>query len=202
MCDTYTIVSIQFIVTDMSTYYTHKYIYLNNIYLQIFALFKLLINYILVVMNNNRYLFILRNTGLQHVVFSHIVDMNWPQDLRDKYIDMEGGMVDELTCSCCADLLVEPTTLECGHTVCRLCLAHWYMNGRRECPECRQKWHTDLVGKVNYTLRYSILFVYPHCSNLDNNRFKIILLALYIALLEGEMCLRWTKFQNTWPPFS
>ena len=69
------------------------------------------------------------------------------------------GMVDELTCSCCADLLVEPTTLDCGHTVCRLCLAHWYLLGKRECPQCRQVWQNNMVGNVNYTLRWALQII-------------------------------------------
>lgn len=59
------------------------------------------------------------------------------------------------TCSCCYDLLVEPTTLMCGHSFCRICLARWYLeSGKRECPECRQVYLG--VPKVNIVLRSTI----------------------------------------------
>ena len=58
----------------------------------------------------------------------------------------------DLQCSCCFELMVEPTTLNCGHSFCRFCLAKWWDTSKRAtCPDCRQPW----VGfpKVNIVLR-------------------------------------------------
>ncbi|KAJ0033124.1 hypothetical protein NQD34_000231 [Periophthalmus magnuspinnatus] len=58
----------------------------------------------------------------------------------------------ELSCHCCYNILLDPTTLTCGHSVCRPCLAMWWHSSKKnECPECREKW----VGfpKINILLR-------------------------------------------------
>ncbi|KAI0224035.1 Bifunctional apoptosis regulator [Lamellibrachia satsuma] len=50
--------------------------------------------------------------------------------------------------------MVEPTTLMCGHSFCRPCLAQWYLkSGKRECPNCRQV--DESVPKVNTVLSFS-----------------------------------------------
>ncbi|KAG7485135.1 bifunctional apoptosis regulator [Solea senegalensis] len=59
----------------------------------------------------------------------------------------------EFSCHCCYDILVNPTTLTCGHNFCRHCLALWWESSRKnECPECREKW--EGFPKVNILLRY------------------------------------------------
>ena len=59
----------------------------------------------------------------------------------------------EFVCGCCYELLIQPTTLTCGHSFCRLCLANWYgTSNKRECPECRQVWQG--LPQVNFLLRY------------------------------------------------
>ena len=58
----------------------------------------------------------------------------------------------DFSCHCCYDILVNPTTLNCGHTFCRHCLALWWESSRKnECPECREKW--EGFPKVNILLR-------------------------------------------------
>uniref|UniRef100_H3CS39 Bifunctional apoptosis regulator n=1 Tax=Tetraodon nigroviridis TaxID=99883 RepID=H3CS39_TETNG len=58
----------------------------------------------------------------------------------------------EFFCHCCYDVLVNPTTLTCGHSFCRHCLALWWESSRKnECPECREKW--EGFPKVNILLR-------------------------------------------------
>uniref|UniRef100_A0A8C8TX33 Bifunctional apoptosis regulator n=1 Tax=Peromyscus maniculatus bairdii TaxID=230844 RepID=A0A8C8TX33_PERMB len=60
--------------------------------------------------------------------------------------------VSEFSCHCCYDTLVNPTTLNCGHSFCRHCLALWWMSSKKtECPECREKW--EGFPKVNILLR-------------------------------------------------
>lgn len=58
----------------------------------------------------------------------------------------------ELSCHCCYDILVNPTTLTCGHNFCRHCLALWWQSSQKnECPECREKW--EGFPKINTLLR-------------------------------------------------
>lgn len=59
---------------------------------------------------------------------------------------------EELRCPVCFLLLVDPTTLNCGHTMCKLCLARWYnVSKKKECTVCRQQWEGQ--PKVNTTIR-------------------------------------------------
>lgn len=59
----------------------------------------------------------------------------------------------EFSCHCCYEILVNPTTLTCGHNFCRHCLALWWESSyKNECPECREKW--EGFPKVNILLRY------------------------------------------------
>ncbi|KAK7112947.1 bifunctional apoptosis regulator-like [Littorina saxatilis] len=61
---------------------------------------------------------------------------------------------EEFTCPVCLNILLEPTTLTCGHNICRGCLAGWYLSNvprKNECPTCRQKW--EGFPQVNKTLR-------------------------------------------------
>ncbi|KAL9957563.1 hypothetical protein ACROYT_G039206 [Oculina patagonica] len=66
----------------------------------------------------------------------------------------------DLQCSCCFELMVEPTTLNCGHSFCRFCLAQWWHASRHcTCPECRQSWSG--FPKVNIVLRKTIKILFP-----------------------------------------
>lgn len=68
--------------------------------------------------------------------------------------------VSEFSCHCCYDTLVNPTTLNCGHSFCRHCLALWWMSSKKtECPECREKW--EGFPKVNILLRDAIEKLFP-----------------------------------------
>jgi pSer/pThr/pTyr-binding forkhead associated (FHA) protein len=43
-------------------------------------------------------------------------------------------------CCICCDLLLNPFSMQCGHTFCGDCLATWYMttsSGNKTCPQCR-----------------------------------------------------------------
>ncbi|XP_030635783.1 bifunctional apoptosis regulator [Chanos chanos] len=61
----------------------------------------------------------------------------------------------EFACHCCYDVLVNPTTLNCGHSFCRHCLALWWeSSGKNECPECRERW--EGFPKVNILLRDAV----------------------------------------------
>ncbi|XP_033755471.1 bifunctional apoptosis regulator-like isoform X2 [Pecten maximus] len=66
----------------------------------------------------------------------------------------------EAKCGCCFELLVEPTTLVCGHTFCRHCLAKWTVtSGRRLCPTCKSEWRGS--PKVNIIIRAMLEKSYP-----------------------------------------
>uniref|UniRef100_A0AAY5E821 RING-type domain-containing protein n=1 Tax=Electrophorus electricus TaxID=8005 RepID=A0AAY5E821_ELEEL len=68
---------------------------------------------------------------------------------------MSGLTEQEFTCHCCYDVLVKPTTLHCGHSFCRHCLALWWeSSGKTECPECRERW--EGFPKVNILLRDAV----------------------------------------------
>ncbi|KAJ7306037.1 hypothetical protein JRQ81_010403 [Phrynocephalus forsythii] len=68
--------------------------------------------------------------------------------------------VSEFSCHCCYDILVNPTTLNCGHSFCRHCLALWWAASKKhECPECREKW--EGFPKVNILLRDAVEKLFP-----------------------------------------
>ncbi|KAK1344828.1 hypothetical protein QTO34_013531 [Cnephaeus nilssonii] len=68
--------------------------------------------------------------------------------------------VSEFSCHCCYDILINPTTLNCGHSFCRHCLALWWTSSKKtECPECREKW--EGFPKVNILLRDAIEKLFP-----------------------------------------
>ena len=87
---------------------------------------------------------------------------------------------EDFVCSCCYEILLEPTTLPCGHTFCRFCLAKWWQTSKRtECVECRRP--VNEFPNVNFTLR----FVYIHCYTiiLDNLQDKYIIFLSFVALI-------------------
>lgn len=82
-------------------------------------------------------------------------DHQVPADLQEEDRLQSAGpqiSVSEFSCHCCYDILVNPTTLNCGHSFCRHCLALWWVSSKKtECPECRDKW--EGFPKVNILLR-------------------------------------------------
>ncbi|XP_062871450.1 bifunctional apoptosis regulator-like isoform X2 [Trichomycterus rosablanca] len=67
--------------------------------------------------------------------------------------DLAAGIsLPEVTCPCCYEVLLDPTTLTCGHSFCRHCLAQWlHSSGRAVCPTCRRAWQG--FPKVNISFR-------------------------------------------------
>ncbi|XP_048051566.1 bifunctional apoptosis regulator-like isoform X2 [Megalobrama amblycephala] len=66
-----------------------------------------------------------------------------------------GLSTSEFTCHCCYEVLVDPTTLTCGHSFCRHCLATWWASTiRTDCPECQAIWQG--FPKVNILLRDAV----------------------------------------------
>ncbi|MBN3320195.1 TRI35 protein, partial [Atractosteus spatula] len=51
---------------------------------------------------------------------------------------------DELTCSMCFEIFMNPVVLKCSHSFCKACLEKtWMLNSSRECPFCRRRSSTD-----------------------------------------------------------
>ena len=79
------------------------------------------------------------------------VNMEIGSGLEDQMI------MDELTCAICAQTLIDPISLNCGHSFCQLCLATmWLANGRNnllqlQCPVCQQPW--KILPEINTQLR-------------------------------------------------
>ncbi|WAQ96236.1 BFAR-like protein [Mya arenaria] len=66
---------------------------------------------------------------------------------------------EDFLCGCCFDLMVQPTTLTCGHSFCRLCIANWYLSSKKtECPQCRSAWTGN--PQINITLRNLLAKMY------------------------------------------
>ncbi|XP_064191959.1 zinc-binding protein A33-like [Anguilla rostrata] len=50
----------------------------------------------------------------------------------------------DLHCPVCCEVFVFPVTLECRHTICKICVQkHWEWKGSRECPVCQRRSSTD-----------------------------------------------------------
>ncbi|XP_008852333.1 E3 ubiquitin-protein ligase TRIM21 [Nannospalax galili] len=45
---------------------------------------------------------------------------------------------EDVTCSVCLDPMVEPMSIECGHSFCKECISQVGKDGGSSCPECRQ----------------------------------------------------------------
>ncbi|CAG5135813.1 unnamed protein product [Candidula unifasciata] len=73
---------------------------------------------------------------------------------------VSADVAEEFTCSVCFLLLVQPTTLTCGHTLCRDCLARWYFTSlRKTCPLCNQSFQGHPL--INTSIRNMITKMFP-----------------------------------------
>uniref|UniRef100_A0A5F8HC43 Bifunctional apoptosis regulator n=1 Tax=Monodelphis domestica TaxID=13616 RepID=A0A5F8HC43_MONDO len=105
--------------------------------------------------------------------------------------------VSEFSCHCCYDILVNPTTLNCGHSFCRHCLALWWVSSKKtECPECREKW--EGFPKVNILLRLLLTLTDEDFSkapyNIENSSHRKAI----IMELERVKTLGVKPPQNLW----
>jgi len=72
----------------------------------------------------------------------------------------------EFACPVCLRLVIQPTTLNCGHTSCRACLAQWYFNSKKkECPLCRLEYKGHPM--INTQLKNLIEL---HCQDIIEER--------------------------------
>nr|XP_006818591.1 PREDICTED: bifunctional apoptosis regulator-like [Saccoglossus kowalevskii] len=73
-------------------------------------------------------------------------------------------------CGCCYELMVQPTTLNCGHSFCRLCLARWWkISNNTTCPGCRQQWNG--FPHINIILRTTLEKMFP--QNITSRREQL-----------------------------
>ncbi|XP_051747810.1 bifunctional apoptosis regulator-like isoform X4 [Ctenopharyngodon idella] len=87
--------------------------------------------------------------------------------IESDFSDSEESTADllepDFTCHCCYEVLVDPTTLTCGHSFCRHCLATWWASAlpsvRTDCPECRAIWQG--FPEVNILLRDAVVKLFP-----------------------------------------
>lgn len=76
---------------------------------------------------------------------------------------------DVFKCSICFEILLEPTTINCGHSFCRICLARWFEARKLArqafiCPECRKQWAA--YPEVDYSLRDAMEIWYADLINI------------------------------------
>jgi len=78
---------------------------------------------------------------------------------HDLHTKQSLSVSEDFLCGCCFDLMVQPTTLTCGHSFCRLCIANWYLSSQKtECPQCRSEWTGN--PQINITLKYNFAWNY------------------------------------------
>jgi Lon protease-like protein len=82
---------------------------------------------------------------------SHVVDSHDGEDDPDLDTDLLERLrkvaLDELDCPLCYNIMLEPTTTTCGHTLCRRCLIRSFDHSNI-CPVCRRTSYTSptLIG--------------------------------------------------------
>lgn len=61
---------------------------------------------------------------------------------------------EELLCSVCKEIMVDPGVLNCGHCICQSC--YWDILEPKRCPECRElaENHTVTIPLRNYLQKY------------------------------------------------
>nr|XP_022315080.1 bifunctional apoptosis regulator-like isoform X1 [Crassostrea virginica] len=114
------------------------------------------------------------------------------------------SMESEFICGCCSDLLVQPTTLTCGHSFCRLCLAQWFIqSSKRTCPFCQQAY----LGcpKVNITIKNLIEKSFHHklreretevCNTENENLIRRFEASVNVAQHNTQSRAQGNVFQN------
>lgn len=57
--------------------------------------------------------------------------------------DPHNSMSRLLECSICLNFIVEPVTISCGHTFCKMCLVKSLRRHKKKCPTCRSVCHVS-----------------------------------------------------------
>ena len=82
-----------------------------------------------------------------------------PDKMEETTKTNEESIMSTMMCGVCFQLLLDPITLNCGHSFCHVCLAHMWQTSRNPtllCPMCRQPWAQQLgrLPSVNVIFRY------------------------------------------------
>ena len=99
-----------------------------------------------------------------------------------------------LNCSICSiDMMLEPITVQCGHSFCRLCINKWFTQYKQnKCPMCRQKLDKQLPN-VNISLKMLI----EHVKTSDEKRiYDIDTIDDYRIKIAKRDCLEHLNFFN------
>ena len=89
--------------------------------------------------------------------------------LQNPVVEDDGDSVpDVFKCAICFEILLEPTTINCGHSFCRVCLARWFEARKLArqafiCPECRKQWAA--YPEIDYSLRDAMEIWYSELLN-------------------------------------
>lgn len=95
-----------------------------------------------------------------------LADHSFSADASVTHTTVEGTAQDESTkdkeimsCGVCFQLLLDPVTLNCGHSFCLICLAQLWHSAHNTvllCPMCRQPWAESggRLPSVNVIFRY------------------------------------------------
>ncbi|XP_038657182.1 E3 ubiquitin/ISG15 ligase TRIM25-like [Scyliorhinus canicula] len=72
-------------------------------------------------------------------------------------METAGSLAEELTCSVCLQIYQDPVILPCQHSFCEKCIdnawAHFGLQGRVSCPQCRRNFNPRPCPERNFTLR-------------------------------------------------
>ena len=92
-----------------------------------------------------------------------------------------------MACSVCLMLAVQPTTLVCGHTSCRACLAKWYFASKTKvCPLCRQPYHGLPMVNIQIRWEYFLHVNITLYSTKDADHLIFICLTLLYNVRESK----------------
>ena len=69
----------------------------------------------------------------------------------------------DMKCPVCKEILVDPCTLQCGHTFCQLCLACIVLKtseppSSRSCPLCKQPW--QVIPDINRAFKWVCMHLF------------------------------------------
>ena len=78
-----------------------------------------------------------------------------------------------MKCPVCRNVQVDPCTLQCGHAICQLCLAHMYKNLDKFCPVCKEPW--NVFPAISYNYRQSLSL----CHGVTYLQLLLLLYTLY-----------------------
>ncbi|XP_026824930.1 E3 ubiquitin-protein ligase UHRF1 isoform X2 [Ooceraea biroi] len=68
-------------------------------------------------------------------------------------------------CACCLEIVYNPVTIPCGHSICLKCLKRSFVSDVHFCPSCRYDLGKSYNMEVNQSLASALLLIYPGYEN-------------------------------------